>query len=241
MKVALITGANKGLGFETARQLGHLGYEIILCSRNKQRGEQAASILKAEGISVYPVQLDMVLAEQIPPLVDFITTTFGKLDLLINNAGMMSKEESWIGNSVLTVSEKELIKTFTSNFFGPFRLTRALVDLLSKGENSRIINISAKLASLSLQTAPRSEISNSKPFAYNASKALLNQLTVHLAHALRRQKIKVVSVYPGWAQTDMGGEKATYTVQEGASHIVMTATQDIESATFLYKLDRLTW
>jgi NAD(P)-dependent dehydrogenase (short-subunit alcohol dehydrogenase family) len=241
MKVALITGANKGLGFETARQLGNLGYIIILGSRNKQRGELAAETLKNEGLTVYPVQLDLALAEHVAPVVQFIEENFGKLDLLINNAGMMSKEESWIGNSVLTVSEKELIKTFTTNFFGPFRLTRALIPLLAKGEDSRILNLSAKLASMSLQTAPRSEISNSKPFAYNASKTLLNQLTIHLAHALRREKIKVLSIYPGWVQTDMGGEKATYLPEEGANHIVMAATQEVKTASFLYKLDELTW
>jgi NAD(P)-dependent dehydrogenase (short-subunit alcohol dehydrogenase family) len=241
MKIALITGANRGLGLETARQLGNKGFIVLIGSRNKLRGDEAVQLLQKEGINAHSIKLDVALIEDIENAVIFIEQTFGKLDILVNNAGMMHSEEGWIGNSILTVSEAALTKTFVVNFFGPIRVSRAMIPLLEKGEDARIINVSAKLASLTLQADRKSPVYGSKPFAYNASKTALNQLTLHLAHALRRQKIKVISVYPGWVKTRMGGENATLEPQEGVQTTMRACLEDVSSGTFIHDDHEIEW
>jgi NAD(P)-dependent dehydrogenase (short-subunit alcohol dehydrogenase family) len=241
MKVALITGANRGLGFETARQLGKNGFTVLIGARNKLRGDEAAQLLTDEGIVAHAVKLDVALSEDIENAAIYIEENFGKLDILVNNAGMMHNEEGWVGNSVLTVSEAALTKTFVVNFFGPIRVSRAMIPLLEKGEDARIVNVSAKLASLTLQADRKSPVYGSKPFAYNASKTALNQLTLHLAHALRRQKIRVISVYPGWVKTRMGGENAALEPQEGVQTALRACLEDVASGTFIHDDHEIAW
>jgi NAD(P)-dependent dehydrogenase (short-subunit alcohol dehydrogenase family) len=241
MKTAFITGGNRGIGFETAKQLGLKGFTVIIGSRNKQRGEEAVVQLQTENIDAHFVVLDVTQPQTIESAVQFIETSFGKLDVLVNNAGIMHPEESWIGNTALTISESALTKTFITNFFGPIRVTQACIPLLELGEDARIINVSAKLASLTYQSDRKSQVYNSKPFAYNASKTALNQWTVHLAHALRRQKIKVVSIYPGWVKTRMGGDNASLEPIEGVQTILRAVFEDVESGSFIHEDHQLPW
>lgn len=241
MSVVLITGANRGIGFEAAKQLAESGHDVIIGSRNKKRGDDAVLELADQGLTVSSVKLDVTIPEDIEAAVEFVNSKFGKLDALVNNAGIMHKEEQWIGNSTLDISEKALTQTFFVNFFGPFRVSRAFVPLLEKGDNARIVNLSAKLASLQLHADRRSEVGNTKPFAYNASKTALNQLTTHLAHALRRKKIKVVSIYPGWVKTQMGGDNAKYELKDGVKTFLHAVTGDIETATFFHDDHEVPW
>ena len=242
MQTIVITGANKGIGFALAQKLGELGNTIILTARKNSEGQKALSELKSAGINCYFFKMDVILSEEIEATAAAINQQFGKIDVLINNAGMMHPEEGWIGNSTLTVREKALTKTFLTNFIGPWKVSKAFVPLLELSEAGQIVNVSAKIASLTLASDKKNPVYNSKPFAYNASKGALNQLTVHLAHALRRQKIKVVSIYPGWVQTDMGGEKATYTPLQAAqqiSEIILNSA--VVSGTFLDFEHELPW
>ena len=241
MRTILITGANRGIGLESAKQLAQKGNQVIIGSRNKKRGDDAIADLQAQGLSIDCVKLDVTLNDDIEKAYAYIEEKYGKLDVLVNNAGIMHSEEKWIGNSVLDVSEKALTQTMFVNFFGPFRMARTFVPLLEKGEDARIVNLSAKLASLSLHADRKSAVGNTKPFAYNTSKTALNQLTTHLAHALRRKKIKVVSIYPGWVQTEMGGANATYPVEEGVGTVLKAINDNIETATFFHDDHDVPW
>ncbi len=242
MQTIVITGANKGIGFALAQVLGEIGHTIILTSRKNSEGLKAVNELKSAGIDCHFFKMDVVLNEEIEATAAAINQQFGKIDILINNAGMMHSEEGWIGNSTLQVSEKALTKTFLTNFIGPWKVSKAFVPLLELSDAGQIINVSAKIASLTLASDKKNPVFNSKPFAYNASKGALNQLTVHLAHALRRQKIKVISIYPGWVQTDMGGQNATYTPLQAARQIAsIVSDSEVVSGSFLDYEHELPW
>lgn len=219
MKTVLITGGNRGIGWALAEFLGKQGCRVLLTSRRRITGEEAVRNLNNRGIDAHFFKLDVLSEVDIEHAVSAISAQFGSIDILINNAGMMHAEESWIGNSTLTVSEKALTQTFLTNFIGPWKVSKAFLPLLEKSNNAQVINISAKIASMTLGSDKRFPNYNSKPFAYNASKGALNELTVHLAHATRRQKIRVLSVYPGWVQTDMGGSNASLTAEQAARHL----------------------
>lgn len=222
-KVALITGAYKGIGFETARQLGHQGITVVVSARDQQKADQAAGKLKSEGIDAHGVKLDTTDADDYQAVASFLDKEFGKLDILVNNAGVMLGA-GFGGNDTTQTSEEVLRKTFDTNFFGVIALTQALLPLLSKSEAGRIVNLSSILGSLTLHSDPKSPIYGSKTFAYDASKTALNAYTVHLAHELRDTKIKVNSAHPGWVKTDMGTDAAPMEIPEGAKTEVELAT-----------------
>jgi len=213
-KVALISGANKGIGFETARQLGQKGITVILGSRDPVKGEAAAAQLKKEGIDARAVKLDVVNPADIKAVADTIAHDYGHLDILVNNAGIALEEFG--KNTTLSVPDESLRKTFDTNFFSAISVTKAMLPLLEKSDAGRIVNVSSILGSLSLHADEGSPIYGFKAFAYDASKAALNSFTIHLAHELKGTKIKVNSAHPGWVKTDMGTDAAPMEVVDGA-------------------------
>lgn len=227
-KIALVTGANKGIGFETAKQLGKKGITIIAAARNAENGNKAVSKLKAEGIDAEFLQLDVTDTTQIQQAFEYINTKYGKLDILINNAGIAVEHGGWGANTASTVSEKELHQTFETNFFSIVLLTNKLLPLLKKSEAGRIVNLSSILGSLTLHSDPASPIYSSKLFAYDASKTALNAYTIHLAAALANTKIKVNSAHPGWVKTDMGSDAAPMEIIDGAKTSVALALLDAD-------------
>jgi NAD(P)-dependent dehydrogenase (short-subunit alcohol dehydrogenase family) len=222
-KVALISGANKGLGLETGRQLGKLGFTVLLGSRDPLKGEVAARLLREDGIEAKVVKLDVTRQSDIDAAAAMVEAEFGKLDVLVNNAGVMI-EKGWTKNTTSETTMENLRATFEANLFAVFALTKALLPMLKASEAGRIVNVSSILGSVSLQATKGSPTYSTKLFAYNASKAALNVLTISLAHELRGTKIKVNSAHPGWVKTDLGGSQAPMGVVEGAKTEVELAT-----------------
>lgn len=221
-QVALITGANKGIGLETARQLGAQGITILLGARDLAKGEEAAATLKKEGIDARAVKLDVNDPADYATVAKAIEKDFGVLDILVNNAGVMIDNRG--PNETSTTSADVLRKTFDTNFFAVVGLTQALLPLLRKSKAGRIVNLSSILGSLTLHATKGSYVYDAKTFAYNSSKAALNSFTIHLAHELANTNIKVNSAHPGWVKTDMGGEGAVMELADGAKTSVELAT-----------------
>jgi NAD(P)-dependent dehydrogenase (short-subunit alcohol dehydrogenase family) len=241
-QVALITGANKGIGFETARQLGKMGIIVILGSRDAARGDAAAAKLRAEEIDARSLELDVTEPKDREAAVKFLQENFGKLDILVNNAGI-AEEGGWGKNTTSSTSAGALKKTFETNLFAPVALTQALLPLIRKSPAGRIVNLSSILASNTLHSDPKSPIYNSKAFAYDASKAALNAFTIHLAHELQGTHIKVNSAHPGWVKTDMGTDAAPMEIVDGAKTSVALATlpQDGPNGAFIHLGKTLPW
>lgn len=226
-KVALITGANKGLGYEISRQLGKLGITILVAARDKKRGLAAAEKLKTEGIDAHPVILDVTHEPSITRAATFIEQEYGRLDILINNAGLMPDMSLTAANTPPDI----LHTVFETNFFGPIAVAQGMLPLLRKSEAGRIVNMSSSLGSLTLASDPTSPMAEFKVLGYDASKTALNSFTVHLAWELRSTPIKVNSACPGWVKTDMGGENAPGTVEQGADTPVWLATLPADGPT----------
>jgi NAD(P)-dependent dehydrogenase (short-subunit alcohol dehydrogenase family) len=247
-RIAFITGANRGIGLETARGLGKLGITVLVGARNAAQGQAAVSALADDGITTAEaVEFDVSKREHHQKIADLIARRFGRLDILINNAGVMLDEANFglpAGfNTASTVSEKVLRDTFDVNFFAPVLLTQTLLPLLKKSPAGRIVNLSSILGSLALHADPKSPIYAAKAFAYDASKAALNAFTIHLAAELRDTKIKVNSAHPGWVKTDMGGEAAPLEVKDGAKTSIQLATLPDDGPTggFFHLGERLPW
>jgi NAD(P)-dependent dehydrogenase (short-subunit alcohol dehydrogenase family) len=235
-KIAFITGANRGLGLETARGLGKMGITVLMGARELANGEAAAQALKKEGItSVEAVKFDVNTPADHAGIAALIDKRFGRLDILVNNAGVMLEEADFGApggfNTTPAVSEDILRRTFDTNFFATVALTQKLLPLIRKSSAGRIVNLSSILGSLTLHADPTSPIFNTKAFAYDASKTALNAFTVHLAAALKNTPIKVNSAHPGWVKTDMGGPAAQLEVSEGGKTSVQLATLDADGPT----------
>ncbi|MCB2149263.1 MAG: SDR family oxidoreductase [Deltaproteobacteria bacterium] len=222
-KIALVTGGNKGLGRETCRQLARRGITVLMGARDMKKGIQAADGLNAEGLSVEPVQLDVIRAGHIAQVNALIENRFGQLDILVNNAGMIHPDEPMFANSAEHVSLQALRETFEVNFFGQVALTQALLPLIRKSPAGRIVNVSSILGSLTLHSDESSAATQVKPLAYDASKTALNQFTVHLAASLKQTPIKVNAAHPGWVKTDLGSQRAPMEVEDGAKTAVRLA------------------
>jgi len=240
--VALITGANKGIGFETARQLGKMGYAVLLGSRDALKGEVAARQLRHEGLDARVVKLDVTRQGDIDATVKLVEKEFGKLDVLVNNAGAML-EKGWTTNTTSETKLENLRATFEANVFAVVALTTALLPALKKAAAARVVNVSSILGSVSLQATPGSPTYATKLFAYNSSKAALNMFTIHLAHELRKTKIKVNSAHPGWVKTDMGGSGAPMSPADGAKTEVQLATLPDDGPTggFFHAGEAIAW
>ena len=220
-RIALITGANKGIGFETARQLGQQQVTILLGARDAAKGEAAAAKLRGEGLDVRALPLDVTDTDSIRRAVDKVAQEFGRLDILINNAGVM------VDDQTKKVSEQSLDAwrtTFDTNVFGLIATTQSFLPLLRKSAAGRIVNLSSILGSNTLHSDPQSPIYDFKVPAYNVSKSAVNAYTVQLAYELRDTPIKVNAAHPGWVKTEMGGEGATMELPDGAKTSVALAT-----------------
>ncbi len=235
-KVALITGANKGIGFETARGLGKLGIAVIVGSRDEAKGRASVDKLRTEGVEkAEAVRFDVTRYEDHQEVARHIEARHGKLDILVNNAGVALEEVDFGApggfNTTPTVTPKILKQVFETNFFAVVALTQTLLPLIRKASAGRIVNLSSILGSLTLHSDPSSEIYDKKAFAYDSSKTALNAFTVHLAQALHGTPIKVNSAHPGWVQTDMGGPSAPMELSEGGKTSVQLATLPADGPT----------
>src|SRR5271168_456573 len=213
LKIALVTGANKGIGLETARQLAQGGVHVVLAARDGAKGAAAAKELKGEGLDVEALVLDVSDPASIASAVEEVGAKHGRLDILINNAGI------GIDNPAKKVSGQTMEtwrKTFDTNVFGLIAVTQGFLPLLAKSEAGRIVNLTSILASLTLHADPKSPIYNYKVPAYNVSKTAVNAWTVQLAYELRDTNIKVNAVHPGHVKTDMGGAAAPMEIVDGA-------------------------
>lgn len=237
-KIAFISGANKGIGLETARQLGQQGITVLLGARDAARGLAAAQTLTQEGIDAHAIQFDVLSSADIHAAVAKIEREFGVLDILVNNAAILTEVLGPI-NTALTVSEADLRKTFDTNFFAVITVTNAFLPLLRRSTAGRIVNVSSLVGSLTSHTQGLS----AKMLAYDASKTALNAYTVHLADALKETKIKVNSATPGWIRTDMGTDAAPMDVSYGAKTEVYLATLPDDGPTggFFHLEDSLPW
>lgn len=239
-KIALVTGANKGIGLETARQLAKAGVQVILAARDAEKGRSAAAGLKAEGLNAQSVVLDVTDGASIAAAMEELTARHRHLDILVNNAGVSLENGS---TKTSKVSLDIWRKTFDTNFFGVIAVTQAFLPLLEKSPAGRIVNLSSILGSITLHSDPKSPIYNFKVAAYNVSKSALNAYTVQLAYELRNTSIKVNAVHPGHVKTDMGGEAAPMEIMEGAKSSVAMALigADGPNGTFSHLGNALPW
>ncbi|MGQ0442672.1 MAG: SDR family oxidoreductase [Methylophilaceae bacterium] len=241
-KVAFISGANRGIGFETAKKLGEKGVVVILGVRDATKGEAAVNALRAQGIKTEAVHYDATEALSANAVYDYIASHYGKLDILVNNAGILLEALAG-GNDSSTVSQQVLQTTFQTNLFAVIGLTQKLLPLIKKSSAGRIVNLSSILGSQTIHSMPNSPIDFAKAFAYNASKTALNVYTIHLAHELKDTEIKVNSAHPGWVKTELGGESAPMEVADSYKTSVYLATLDKNgpSGRFFHETETLPW
>ena len=219
--IALITGANKGIGLETARQLGKRGIHVLIGARDAQRGADAAKLLTAEGVSAAAITIDVTAQASIVAAVAEVTRRHGHLDILINNAGILDYATD---TGPLTTAVADFRRVFETNFFGLVGVTQAFLPLLRRSPAGRIVNLTSILGSLAEHADRNSPIHGNRFPAYDTSKAAVNLYTVELAQALADTPIKVNCVHPGWVKTDMGGEAAPMEIIDGAKSSVALAT-----------------
>lgn len=224
-KIALVTGANKGIGFETAKQLAQQDIKVLLGARNETEGKKAEEVLRGLSLDVTYIKLDISNSVDIVNVKNYIEGEYGVLDILINNAAVFL-DSAWFGNNVETVTSQTLRDTFDINYFGTVELTQALLPAIKKSESGRIVNISSVSGSFGVHLDETHWLYALKPYAYSASKTALNQFTVFLAHALRETKVKVNAANPGWVQTSIGSDQAPLTPEEGAKTGVAFALLD---------------
>lgn len=232
--VALVTGANKGIGLEIARQLGQLGMVVVLGARDPAKGAAAAAELCKAGMDAHAVKLDVTCGEDVSKLPGYFKDTFGRLDVLVNNAGVAE----WKADDV-----DSFRRTFETNLFGVVAVTYALLPLLKASPAGRIVNQSSVLGSLtSLQDKPYRYKGSIIP-AYTASKAALNGFTVALASLTAGTALKVNAAHPGWVKTDLGGANAPMQPVDGAKTAVTLATLPPDGPTgrFFHLGEALPW
>ncbi len=219
-KIALITGANKGIGFETARQLGEQGVKILLGSRDPGRGTEAAAKLQKDGLDVEAITIDVTNSDSIQTAAAKVAQKYGKLDILVNNAGIGT-----FGTSASEETEEEWRRVFDTNVFGLVNTTQAFLPLLMKSDAGRIVQLTSILGSLTLASDPNSPIGGGTGHgaAYGASKSAVNMYTVHLARELEKTSIKVNAAHPGWVKTELGGDGAMMEIVDGAKTSVQLA------------------
>jgi NAD(P)-dependent dehydrogenase (short-subunit alcohol dehydrogenase family) len=237
-KVALITGANKGLGKETARQLGALGYTVVLTARNEHAGRAAVAELVAAGCDAHAVRLEVTNPDDIASLVSYIETNFSKLDVLVNNAGIALE---WDGNP--TDADK-VRSTLEVNLVAPYAITEALVPLLARSEDARVINHSSMLGSMGTAESMWEQVAGFMSVGYSTSKAGLNMLTLIQSKTLASKGIAVAAAHPGWVKTDLGSQAAPMEVDEGARTVVDLVTitrKQFPHGQLCHKGERIPW
>jgi len=233
-QIALVTGANKGLGLEIVKQLAAKGFTCLLAAR-EDKAKAPAQQLADQGLDVVPVRLDVTSLQDIANAAAMVRDKFGRLDVLVNNAGIMAEGKEGTAT--------ELRATFETNVIGAFELTRQLLPLLKAAPAGRIVNQSSILGSLETMASGAGGASGFLFAGYSSSKAALNMLTIILAEQLKGTSIKVNSAHPGWVKTDMGGQGAQLDVEEGARTAVELATlpADGPTGTFQHLGKTLPW
>ena len=223
-QTALVTGANKGIGFETARQLAQLGFTVWLGCRDQERGESAAKELADDG-DVRLVILDVTDAESVRAAAVRIGDETGALDVLVNNAGVAIGEGEGLPS---TVRPETIQHTFDVNFYGALRVTQAFLPLVQMAQAGRIVNVSSTMGSITTLVSPGNPLGQFPVFAYPASKTLLNALTGWLAVEFKGTPIKINSVCPGYNATDLNNNLGTQHPSEGAKVVVRAATLEAD-------------
>ena len=239
-KIALVTGANKGIGFETARQLGQKGITVLAGARDETKATQAAEKLRKDGIDGHPLAIDVNDGASIRKAAAQIEQDHGRLDILVNNAGVL------LDDAKKKPSEQSLEvwrKTFETNLFGLVATTQAMLPLLRKSEAGRIVNLSSILGSIQLHATPGSPIYDFKAASYNVSKSAVNAFTVQLAYELKDTAMKVNAAHPGWVKTELGGDGATMEISDGAKTSVALATlgADGPNGAYIHMGETLPW
>lgn len=231
-RVAVVTGANRGLGFETCRQLVKRDFQVVLTSRNQSKGEAATTQLFEEGLTVVYHPLDVTKPESIKQFYTFMYQKFARLDVLVNNAGVNLDYpgNSGKGESLFKTEVDTLRKTMENNVYSLLMLSQALIPLMEKHRYGRIINLSSGMGQLSI-------MEDGYP-GYRISKTAINALTRILAAELKDKNILVNSVCPGWVKTDMGGPEAPRTVEQGVDTTVWLATLPDDGFTGKFFRDR---
>jgi NAD(P)-dependent dehydrogenase (short-subunit alcohol dehydrogenase family) len=231
-RIALVTGANRGIGFEVCRQLGQLGYRVILTARDPVKGQAAARMLVEEGLPVVFHPLDVTSEESITALRRFVVRKFHRLDVLVNNAAIFLKGED---GSVMSLSLDTLRRTLETNTFAALRMCQVFLPLMKRHGYGRVVNVSSDMG----QHASMRNMSA----AYRLSKDALNALTQMIADSIQAGDILVNSVHPGWVRTDMGGASASLSVERGADTIIWLATLPQGSPTggFFEERKRIDW
>ncbi|MBA3938642.1 MAG: SDR family oxidoreductase [Planctomycetes bacterium] len=239
-RIALITGANKGIGLETARQLGRLGITVLLGSRDAGRGAAAVADLAKDGVSASVLPLEVIDEPSIAAAAARVATEHGRLDILINNAGILDHAAETGPESTTLATYR---RVFETNFFGLIAVTQAFLPLLKKSPAGRIVNLTSILGSCAEHSDPNSPIFQARYTAYDTSKAAVNLYTIELALALAGTPIKVNAAHPGWVKTDLGGDQAPLGVVEGARTTVALATLGAEgpSGGFFHQGVHMRW
>ncbi|GJD23541.1 probable carbonyl reductase [Rivularia sp. IAM M-261] len=223
-KIVFISGATKGIGYKVAQQLASHNFTVLIGARNIQQGDAAVEKLRSDGADAHFIPIDVNDESSVKSAAEAITKQLGKVDVLINNAGV--NYEFQLGTRPSMLSVDILKDTFGANFFGAFAIIHNFIPLLKQAGAARIINVSSTLGSLTSLSNPEHFFYGVNSLAYNSSKTALNALTVSLAKDLADDNITVNSICPGWVKTDMGTSAAPRTVEQGATIIVKMATMN---------------
>jgi NAD(P)-dependent dehydrogenase (short-subunit alcohol dehydrogenase family) len=236
MNTVLITGGNKGLGLEAARQLAQLGWTVLLAARDPERGESAAAELSADGADVRFVALDVTSDASVTAAVASVSSAIDHLDTLVNNAGVIGGR-----TAVVETGPEDFVACFGVNLLGPVRVTRAFLPLLRRAALPRIVMVSSGMGSLGVTTDPNRLESSINSLVYPSSKTALNMVTTQYAKALPDWKINAVD--PGYTATDLNDHRGHKTVEQGAKVIVTMATLDPDGPTggFFDEAGRVPW
>jgi NAD(P)-dependent dehydrogenase (short-subunit alcohol dehydrogenase family) len=242
-QIALITGANKGIGFETARILGAGGGTVLVGARSEELGEKAAAALSGEGIDARVIRIDVTDTATVQAAADRIGAEFGRLDILVNNAGITSTDASDHGRSTppSRTAVEQVRATFETNVFGVVAVTNAMLPLLRRSPAGRVVNVSSELGSLTLHSDPSSAVHGTNLLPYNASKTALNAVTVAYAKELAGTSVTVVAAAPGYCATDLNGHTGPRTPAQGAAVIAGAATGGAPNGAFVAEAGPVAW
>lgn len=234
MKIALVTGAYKGLGFEWCRQLGKQGYKVILTARDLKKAQEAAELLNEQEFVIYPKALEVTNEKQIEETAVWANEMFGRIDLIVNNAGINPKD--YADKSIMAkafhlsdLDAKEVLDVIQTNSIAPLLIVKHFRQLLNKSEKPIVINISSWLGSIT-------NLTFGGHYGYVGSKNLLNIFNKSMANELKQENIICINVNPGWVQTDMGGQKALFTTEQAVTNILTNIVSKVsiaESGKFL--------